>query len=71
MTDYRLYFFDPAGGIRQVHELTCPEDAEAIRLAEQEQGAAPMELWSLDRLVRRFPANDWTPAAPPRAATGR
>lgn len=57
MTDYRLYFLDETGHIREALELDCRDDDEAITLAEARREGGPIELWQRSRVVRRFPAD--------------
>jgi hypothetical protein len=66
MLDYRLYFLDDAGHIRGVVELHCPNDGEAIALAETHGDGRPMELWRRDRWIRRFSADERRPGVSPR-----
>jgi hypothetical protein len=61
MVDYRLYFLDPDGKVVHAVELQCPNDDSALQLAETHADGRPMELWSLKRRVRTFPAR----AVPP------
>jgi hypothetical protein len=61
LPDYRLYFLDQRGHIARATDLDCRDDAEAIEtvVAEHAQTADfAMELWRLDRLVRRFDPTD-------------
>lgn len=54
MADYRLYFLDEANHIRGVAEFVCDDDVAAAERAENHPDGRRMELWSRDRLVRRF-----------------
>lgn len=54
MTDYRLYFLDDANHIRGVVEFDGQDDADAALRALDHADGRGMELWSRDRLVRRF-----------------
>lgn len=54
MADYRLYFLDEANHIRGVAEFECDGDDDAMQRAENHPDGRRMELWSRDRLVRRF-----------------
>ena len=55
MADYRLYFLDQNNHVRHVVPLAdCADDEAAIRTAVSHSNAQAMELWLLDRLVRRF-----------------
>lgn len=54
MADYRLCFLDQANHIRGVAGFVCHDDAAAAERAENHLDGRRMELWSRDRLVRRF-----------------
>jgi hypothetical protein len=56
MADYRLYFYDLSGHIKDVEVLNCANDADAEALAEQKRGEAMSELWQRARQVKRFAA---------------
>ncbi len=62
MPGYRLYFFDQAEHIRQAAVIESDDDDGAMHAACGKRDGRAMELWRLDRLVRRFPA---APAARP------
>lgn len=67
MAYYRLYFLDGASGrIREFREFEAAGDFAALARAQSWRGPAPMELWCLGRMVRR-----WQPvlAPPPRRAS--
>jgi hypothetical protein len=55
---YRLYFLDAARHIRDVMELECEDDAQAIEAAEQLHDGRAMELWRRARIVKSFPASE-------------
>jgi hypothetical protein len=54
MADYRLYFLDEANHIRGVVEFACDDDPAAIERATTHADGRRMELWSRDRLIRKF-----------------
>ncbi len=54
LSGYRLYFLGANDHIRHVVVLECPNDEAAIELAESHRDARTMELWLLDRMVKRF-----------------
>ena len=56
MPDYRLYFLDANGKVAHAVELQCPNDDNAIQLAETHADGRDMELWSLKRRIRTFQA---------------
>jgi hypothetical protein len=58
MADYRLYFLNRGGHIGGVVELTCDDDRDAAEQARAHGDGRAMELWSRERQVRRFPAED-------------
>ena len=63
MSDYRLYFLDPASGrFERTLDLQAHDDAGAIALAQTHVGRHALELWTDARKVRRFPAE--TASAP-------
>ena len=59
MPYYRLYLLDEAGSINHCidFDATDDSDAEAKACARKTNGAA-MELWHLDRVVKRWPTSD-------------
>lgn len=60
MAYYRLYLLDRSSGrIREFREFEARDDLAAIRRSEHWR-SGPMELWCLDRRVRR-----WQPMLPP------
>jgi hypothetical protein len=57
MLEYRLYVFD-AGRILWPDEFRAPDDASAIRIAEQSwTGGRKMELWQDNRKVQTWDSN--------------
>ena len=62
MPDYHLYFLSPEGKVTHAVELECPDDENAIEMAESQADGRAMELWSLKRRVKTF-----QPAPIPRA----
>jgi hypothetical protein len=66
MVNYRLYYFNDEGHICAVEELTCADDAEAIRVFECCASDRPMELWHLLRRIKTY-----SPAQAPGAARAR
>lgn len=54
MNDYRLYFLDEANHIRGVTEFVAADDTAAAERASAHRESRIMELWSRDRLVKRF-----------------
>ena len=58
--DYKLYFLDPDGHIRQRLDLDCADDHDALRQVQEHADGRGMELWHRSRIVQRFPP------APPR-----
>ena len=54
MADYRLYFLDRANHIKNVVEFASDDDGAAAEHALRHADGRAMELWSRDRLVRRF-----------------
>lgn len=56
---YRLYFMDPRSGhIIRFAEYQAPDDQAAIGLAQEQEGANPLEIWSGHRKVGRIEAAD-------------
>jgi hypothetical protein len=53
MSDYRLYFLDPAEHIKGVREIEAADDATASIVAEQQAKGRSFELWRRDHLVQR------------------
>lgn len=57
MEGYRAYILGPDGAVQNRIDLSCDNDAEAIRLAEQLVDVYDVELWQLGRLVGKFTAS--------------
>jgi hypothetical protein len=56
MLYYRLYFFDRfSGHIDHFREFEAESDDAAIALADAWSNGRPMELWNLDRRLKRWP----------------
>ena len=55
MPSYRIFFMTDDGHIDHASELECESDAEAIRAAETARGNDAIELWSLARVVKKWP----------------
>ena len=61
MLYYRLYFFDRfSGHIDHFREFEAESDSAAMSAAERWSNGAPMELWNLNRRLKR-----WEPVSPP------
>ena len=56
MTDYHVYFLDPGNHIRRRMDMECEDDDQAIQVVREHLSHNAMELWSRDRLVKRFEA---------------
>ena len=57
MLYYRLYFFDRySGHIDHFREFEAEDDGSAIALAEGWNDGHRMELWNLERRLRRWDA---------------
>lgn len=56
MTSYRLYFLDDQDHIADATEIEVAGDREALDRAEAQADGRAMELWRLDRVIRKFPA---------------
>lgn len=55
MLYYRLYFFDRySGHIDHFREFEAEDDSAAMLLAEGWNDGHPMELWNLERHVKRW-----------------
>lgn len=69
MRYYRLYFMNAGTGhIDRFAEFEAPTDEAAEGLAAEHEGEQPLELWCLNRKVRRF---EPAPALRTAAATPR
>jgi hypothetical protein len=55
MANYGLFYLNDQGHVCASASLTAVDDAEAQHCAD-EQHDGPMELWQLDRLVKKYPA---------------
>jgi hypothetical protein len=56
MTDYRILTIAPDGRITNSRPFVCDADEHAIDWAKHQLTSSPVELWSAERLVKRFPA---------------
>jgi hypothetical protein len=54
---YRLFILNAAGHIRSFEAFEAKDDEAADAFAVERLGP-PMELWNLDRLVRRYARTD-------------
>lgn len=54
MAYYRLYFFDGTDRIEHFREFELSDDLLAIQQSAEWRCAAPMELWTGTRMVRRW-----------------
>lgn len=54
MADYYLYILDGRDHVRRRVDLECRDDEHAIMIAGDYRRHDAMELWSGDRLVKRF-----------------
>jgi len=61
--DYRLYFLDARGRVRDRVDFECEDDGHALRAAEQQADGRAMELWHRAVLIREFPLPE-TPKGP-------
>jgi hypothetical protein len=53
--DYRLYFLDAQGHVRDRADLECEDDGHAVQVAERHADGRAMELWRRAILIRKFP----------------
>jgi hypothetical protein len=68
---YRLFFMDRfSGHIDQAREFEAGDDLAAVGIAEGWRSTYPMELWSLDRKVKRWEAQPIIPGPPAASAFG-
>jgi hypothetical protein len=58
LQDYRLYFLARSGRIERGRQLSCEDDADAVRQAWSHANGSAMELWQGGRLVKSFPPTD-------------
>ena len=54
MADYRLYLLNRQGRISRALPLVCETDDHAVDQVYAYPHTDGMELWQLDRLVRKF-----------------
>ncbi len=57
MADYRLYLLNRQGRISRALPLVCESDDHAVEEVFAYPHNDGMELWQLDRLVRKFAPN--------------
>jgi hypothetical protein len=57
MAEYRAYTVGDDGHFLGYEPLVCGGDAEAIELAKRLCNGHDVELWCLERMVIRLPAN--------------
>jgi hypothetical protein len=62
---YRLFIMDRNGHIVGASEFVCADDVEAQAVVHPQIDGRPMELWSLDRVVRKYPATPSRPSSTP------
>lgn len=55
MPEYRLYCINDRGGISKSHEISAPNDEEALVRARALKLAVKCELWEHSRLVAKLP----------------
>jgi hypothetical protein len=67
MNLYRLYFLDDEDHIRHRVDFHCNSDDQAIEAVAAHVDGRAMELWEVDRFIRRFPKQ----TAPRRPALQR
>lgn len=56
MATYRIHFVDNGGNTFAVHEIDCPDDAEAVekaRMLDVRFIGMGFDLWQADRLVHQ------------------
>jgi hypothetical protein len=56
MAHYKLYCLEDAKPIMRTEDFEAQSDEEAITIARTMKKKVNCELWSLDRLVARIPA---------------
>ena len=54
MKSYRAFLFNSVGHIQASHEFETEHDEAAIVIAERWREGGKMELWQLDRRVKRW-----------------
>jgi hypothetical protein len=55
---YRAYVLNIEGRVLEYHEFDCEADEEAVRLASELIGDAPVEVWLGLRRIARLTADD-------------
>jgi hypothetical protein len=65
LTGYRLFLLRDEH-IHSAQEFAAETDAAALAQAESLRGDQPAELWSLARMIRKFPVAEAHRQAPPR-----
>lgn len=59
--DFRLYFMTANGHIADSIAFQCSDEAEALqKAADHLDSGRDMELWNLDRRVKRFTVGEQT-----------
>jgi hypothetical protein len=59
MAEYRLHFLNRAGGhVAHTYPFPAATEAEAIAFSEVWKEEGPMELWSENRRIRRWDAQE-------------
>jgi hypothetical protein len=58
MRDYRLYILGHDGHFAGVIELSCEDDAEAIKTAMKHKKGQPLELWRLGEKITTIPSDN-------------
>jgi hypothetical protein len=56
--DYRLYFLNPQGRVRERVDLECGDDDEAMQVAEARAEGRAAELWRGAVLIREYPGSE-------------
>jgi hypothetical protein len=56
VVEYKLYFLDTEGRIRQRIDLECALDQHAVERATSLADRRAMELWRGSNLIEQFPA---------------
>ena len=68
MADYRLYLLDGHGRIDRALPLVFDSDEQAVETVVAYPHLHGMELWQLERFVRRFDASPRPAETPPNPA---
>ena len=63
MADYRIFFLDSDGHVRNAVEMDCENDEAAVAFAQEKFDGRCMELWQLGRMVSRLEATQLAPLA--------